>query len=350
MYYQVKKKRRWRLQLFILAVVGSVGYFTYTASGNIQESIYVYSSSDSIQRVIKRVDELDVKWQEQRGNPADFIVFLRDTLKILETLDEQEKAVAANYFYYRALINYHELVFRLNLTPLSLIELSGRGLLPAENWEISIEETLPIADLAWQVAADARKSLALDPTFADPSKTNSMIAMADFIHTGRTDNNLNILLNRVDPQKLSPFERKAYGWLATALMVTGGEKEALKQIADHLFAPPGAPDSAGNQPDRSPGAGDALGGIIADVATRDLLYTFCFFNAADYYGALIAARELLKLPNTPEFYRVEATRMEGEIFLIQRGAASARPYFQEALSLSRGDPLLKERLESLPIR
>ena len=124
-----------------------------------------------------------------------------------------------------------------------------------------------------------------------------------------------------------------------------GEIQASRPPAGPEAAPT---DAAGELPNAGPpGSGLAAGGRLQlDENVRDLVLCHAHYFARDFLPALRLARSVKNRASAPDILRVEAVRMEAEVFLLQRGPGPACFFFEEAARIGE-DEFVTDRISQV---
>ena len=179
-----------------------------------------------------------------------------------------------------------------------------------------------------------------------------MLVYGDLFFTERTDENLRLLLSEhIIGGEVSPGLERYRDWIGLALFALSGRKQELQNLVQAIEAatnqaarPAGATEGA--DAEQSAAVAAAQNRLNLDENVRDLVLCHGYYFARDYLPALRLAREVKNRPDAPEILRVEAVRMEGEIFLLQRGPAAACFFFEEAARMG-DDDFVTERINTI---
>ncbi len=292
----------------------------------------ILGSADT--RIQKRLNTFEAEYRKAGRSPAELLDLVESTRKIVQMM-EREKPASAEVFYYYSLLNYYEILVRVPLNGPSLLRMTGRGYLPDSPEGLNLPP-VAISALAQETANLARKSLAIDPNPAYASRVRAALILGELLATGRTDPNLLQTTLSIKKEDLTPVTLETTDWMRWALFALQGKSPELEQefIEKKMLTlpPPGV-----NTENKS-----------LDPNEARLLLSHACFNAKDYIRALTYARQVKMDPNTETIWKVDAARLEGEIFLVQNGPLAAKPFFDEALALSGGkDKFLEDRIASL---
>ena len=357
MYYQPfeprkKKGRRW-LWLVLLLVMGSAAGGAGYLYG---PRLYYAVTGDAQVRLEKRAGEFEKRLQEWDGGNAgvsDLLIELDEIRRIAE-IQERNNPADATVYYYHALLDFYELVIRMPLNGPSLLQLTGRGYLPLQKSLDSVPEA-GIPRLSQRIARNVRKALALDPGLSNKATAYLMLVYGDLFFTERTDENLLRMLTEIFAgDEISPALLRYRDWIGLAMYSLSGSKQEMQTLAADVVVVPvdasGAgitiPGAAPAEPSADGAAAASVHRLQLDENVRDLVLCHGFYYARDFLPALRLARQVKYRPGTPAILQAEAVRMEGEIFLLQRGQAAACYFFEEAQRLGE-DPFVTERIQAL---
>lgn len=352
-----KKKggRFWRWLIFLIILSG--GAYAAYAYG---PRLYYRLTGDALLRIERRAAEIEAQLERveesggANGGIADILADLDDTRRIAEIL-ERNSPELAEVHYYHGLLAFYELRLRVPLNGLTLLQLTGRGYLPLQRTFPG--ESIPevsIPRLGNRISRRLRKALALDPDLS-PQMLNGarlMISYGDLFFTGRTDPHLLDLLESVSDEELTPGMARFHDWAALALFAISGRSEAMQSAMERVDAAAArnaasAPTVEGPEPGTTAPPVDQRARLVLGEQVRNLILCHGNYYARDYLRALRLARQVKFDPEVPDILKVEAVRMEGEIFLVQRSPGAARYFFEEALRMSGGDEFIKERLDAV---
>lgn len=326
-YSSRKRRSKKTVLLVLLALVVGLGVPGFLYGPRLY---YIYSG-DPILRLEKRSRQFEADLREGKRSQEDLYQYILDSRRVLTYL-EKDNPVRAEIQYYRGLFQFYEIVIRVPFTGDSAVRLIGRLYLPEEAPESPLAGRtgiVPVPDLGKNTAMAMRRALALDPDLPQGRAARLAIAVGDLLFTARTDPILLEYLKESE-EELPPFFRPYRAWMSMVLLGMRGKIDELESFL-----------AAGQD-----GADNTI--LHLTPAHLDLARSFGSFYARQYIKALQKARSVKSEAEAPVYLRSEATRMEGEIFLIQRGPAAARVYFQEALQLSENqDEYLKSRLAEL---
>ena len=281
--------------------------------------LYYRYSDDPLSRMERRAQAF-LKLQAE-GSPPDLLLKQVDeSLTILKIL-EKDQAYEPQIQYYFGLFQFFELIVRVDPVVPNLLQLAGRGYLPVSR-ETGTPRTRSLTALGRRIGLRMRRALAMRADFPQADVARLALIYADLFYTARTDRILQNYMAGLKRAELPAELWRPYDWMAILLDVVGGEPARLqKRLAEKK------------------------GGLLIQAPDRALLGCYASFRAARYLEALNVARALQSAEDN--FRQVEAIRMEGEVFLKQRGARTALPYFQQALRKSGGtDAFLKGRIRA----
>jgi len=322
-----KKKGRIVRRLWLLLIPAALSVAAYLYGPR----LYYQFSDDPIVRLRRRAEAFESRMISKKHSAEDQYKYLLKTREMLEIIEKDSPAIP-DIHYYHGLFNFYELVLRLSLDSSRLLLTAGRGILPGHR-ELQGIEGVSIADLSRQCSLRMRKVLALDPEFGNAPTAHLIIAYGDLLHTARTDPVLLKHLSRAKETGLSRALLPYHDWIALGLYAFLGRKEELERTADRIE----------KENSKTPGLRMSI-----NKAELNMVLGFGAFNTRDFLRALRLARSVKKDESASVAVRVEAVRMEGEIFLVQRGPRTALDYFKEALKLAGGnDPYLKKRIAEL---
>ncbi len=321
-----KSSRAWLWILLILLLIGGAAVPGYLYL----PGLYYQYTGDAVQRVSRRAEQFEGFLAAGKSG-EDLNIFIQDTNKMLDILEKSQPA-RWEVYYYRGLFQFFEYTIRLQYDARSLVKLAGRGYLPSviEDPDAGNAAILPLAKNS---AIQMRKALAIKPDFPHWETAVLVIVCGDLFLTGRTDMNLFDQMMRIHTAEFQPGIAVYADWMKLAVYSMLGRIVEMEAIVSSI------------QKQESEKTGTRLH-LTADQS--NLLLAFSALNAKDYLRALQFARLVKFSPDAPVELKVEASRLEGEIFLVQSGPIQARFYFEEALKLSNGsDAFLEERIKSL---
>jgi len=289
-------------------------------------ALYYQFTGDAVLRIQKKAAHYE-SFLASGKTDQDLPGLIADSRKMLDVL-ERSQPVRWELPYYRGLFDFFEYIVRLQCDGRSLIRLVGRGFLPQE---IDPAVQPPTQNLARSSAIHMRRALAYQPDMSAAPTARLVIAYSDLMSTGRTDLYLRDLMEAVRTGELPAAYRAHYEWMALAIGAMLGQIAMMESMAQEIQKAP--PDS---------------GHIKLTPDQLSIVLAFGSFYAKDYIRALQYARTVKYNLQAPVDLRVEATRLEGEIFLVQSGPLQARFFFEEALKLSGGsDTFVSDRIQSL---
>ena len=279
--------------------------------------LYYRYSDDPLSRMDRRAEAF-LKLQAEGSPPELLLQQVDESLTILRILEKDQGSEPLIQYYF-GLFEFFELVLRVDPSVANLLQLAGRGYLPAGR-DTAVPRKSSLTALGRRISVRVRRALALQPELPQADQARLALLFGDLFYTARTDRMLQVGMARIKRSALPAELWRSYDWMALLLDVVGGEPGRLqKRLAE------------------------TKGGLLVPAADRSLLECYAAFRAARYLEALRLARGLHA--NEESFRQVEALRMEGEVFLKQRGGRIALPYFEQALKKSGGtDPYLKGRI------
>ena len=354
MYYQSfeSKKKRGRRVVWTLAVLGLLGG-AGVAAYVYGPQLYYSLTGDALVRLEKRSAEFEARLAGWDGDNAAIPGLLAelDEIRRIAEIQERNSPASAYVYYYQGLLDFYELIVRVPLNGPSLMQLTGRGYLPLQKSMDGLPE-IAIPKLSQRIARHMRKALALDPGFAQRDSAYLVLVYGDLFFTERTDENLRLLLSEhIIGGEVSPGLERYRDWIGLALFALSGRKQELQNLVQAIEAatnqaarPAGATEGA--DAEQSAAVAAAQNRLNLDENVRDLVLCHGYYFARDYLPALRLAREVKNRPDAPEILRVEAVRMEGEIFLLQRGPAAACFFFEEAARMG-DDDFVTERINTI---
>ncbi|MBL8021509.1 MAG: hypothetical protein JNM27_17700 [Leptospirales bacterium] len=290
-------------------------------------------------RIQKRIALFETEYNKSGRSPAELLDLVESSRKIVQLM-EREKPASAEVYYYYSLLNYYEILIRVPLDGPSLLRLTGRGYLPDSPPGLNLPP-VSISALAQETASLARKSLAIDPEPPFASRLKAALSLGELLSTGRTDPHLLAVTMSIKREDLTKSMTDSNDWIRWALFALQGKAIELEQELNERkmlqdFAPPPAPDSR------------TIEHISLDVNESRLLMSHACLVGRDYIRALNFARLVKFNASTEPIWKIDAARVEGEIFLAQSGPLAAKPYLEEALKLSDGkDKFVEERIQQI---
>lgn len=317
------KKRRsgaWILPLFILSILGGLVYLAFTYGSAIHEYFF---DAPEITLVKGRLEQYDEKVDGGETSSKNLYAFLADAKSILESLETRYPA-DPRVPYFHGLFDLYEFQLRVPLNEENLLSLINRGYLPGARNGYSGR---PITGVATSISRYMRKALAIAPDFSDSSRADLAILYGDLFDLGRTDPYMLDLIREIPREKIPPRFMGLYSWMFLSLESILGDPE---RIAAFLKLD------------------DDSIGLKISPQRKSLILAQAYFYRGNYLQSLRLARSIKRDLTAPVSDRVEATRLEAEVFYVQRGAPVALYFFNEALAISGGnDPFIKERIEQI---
>lgn len=357
MHYQSfePKKNRGRWLVWLLLILGLAGG---GGAGYLYgPQLYYGLTGDALVRLEKRTDEFETRLLAWDGGNAAIPGMLAelDEIRRIARIQERNSPAAGWVYYYLGLVDFFELVVRVPLNGPSLMQLTGRGYLPLQKSLEAVPETA-IPRLSKRIARNMRKALALDPGLNHRDAAYLLLAYGDLFFTERTDRNLKIFLSEhIIDGEVPPALERYRDWFGLALYALSGSKLEMQKLVQEIEAagvasaaadaPPNPNDSAPPAPALSKPAGNSTR-LRLDENVRDLVLCHAYYFARDFLPALRLARSVKFRSSAPDILRVEAVRMEAEIFLLQRGPGAACFFFEEAARIGQ-DEFVTERINSV---
>lgn len=271
-----------------------------------------------------------------------------DILESLERIHDLAKFSKENdpadplAHYYIGLLHFYELSLRLDQGQQSLLLLTGREFLPQHKNSTKLEP-ISILPLLRKIILSMRRALAIKADFLHSERADIVLSYASLLFTGRTDLRE---LRRIQENKLldpPPLLGIVRDWLSLAFYAQLGRKKELSNFLAQLAA---KEKQSKSQEDGQ--RAKVVSHLRMDHIPALLLLCHGFYRARDYIGALRYARLVQSNPKSSETMRVEALRMQAEIFYIQRGKKAAKHYFDLAYKASnKKDDFIKERIKEI---
>jgi len=347
--YKVGKRRKpgrgplWIVLGAIAALLGLVGWW-------FGPRIYYAVTGDAVLRIEQRVARIGTAVHDPQTTLPELLANIEEARRILEIHEQNEPADPALHFN-RGLLRFYELVARAPVDGRNLMLLTGRGYLPLQ-LESDEVAAVSIPRLARETATDMRRALALDPELDGRAAARLALAYGDLLYSGRTDPYLVRVVTELPAEELPDNLLRYRDWLAAGLFALSGQQARLNQLAAELAAADASsPEAGSGDPPDDAGAANAAAQLRlqTDANQRRLILAAGAFQARDYLTALRLARRVKREPDATPLERVEAARLEGEVFLVQRGAYAALPFFQQAFDFAgtEGDSFVEERLKSV---
>ena len=321
------KRRQKQILLYLFAgVVLILIFFSY----HYGTEIYYRWTGDPIGRLQKQFERVETKLPPNQGDVVSIYEILRNNRKILKFL-AKDRPLSAEVYYLLGLDSFYELMIRIPPTSKSLVQLCSREILP-----IPIEhDGMPnasITSIAFNITKNLRRSFSLDPSYKKRNRAIFALMYGDFFYTARTDPLLFRSLEQINSDEMTDAFIPHYQWMAIGLYTIGGKEEDFLKFINTI--------SSNKEKGRRQ--------LEISQGELMLLQAITSFKAKNYLVSLRIVRQMKEIENISEELIVEALRLEGEIFYIQRGAESALPFFREALKLAGGeDFLIQQRIEEL---
>ncbi len=337
--------------IFIFAIIAAIAGIYFLAP-----DLYYRFSGSGIHRIKSRLDTFEDRYIGGNYSNHDLLLFVQESRKIVEQVEEENKALYLVH-YYAGLIDFYEFVLRVPLDENSLVNLITRGYLPLEVRIPDVENEREIRQLAYDMASSMRRALALDPDMNEKPAAQLIIAYGELFYTGRTDPYLLDLITPPGDILYRDFIQPEADWLGLAIYTFLGKKREILTLLSQLESQQSTATEGqavarnpeqGNLTAEQPPPEQTVARMNLSPSGLLIIRSFGYLYARDYMRALITARRVKFDPNTPIALRISATRLEGEVFLIQRGPFYALRYFQQALLLSEGkDEFLQERIDTI---
>ncbi|MCR9140789.1 MAG: hypothetical protein NXI24_00855 [bacterium] len=357
MYYQSfepkKKRGRWLVWLILILGLGAGGAAAYRYGPQLYYSV----TGDALVRLEKRTDAFGrqlLAWDGGNDALPGMLAEL-DEVRRIAKIQERNSPAEADVYFYLGLIDFYELVVRVPLSGPSLMQLTGRGYLPLQKSLESVPEA-PIPRLSKRISRNIRKALALDPGLDRRDAAYLMLAYGDLFFTERTDRNLQMILSEfIAGDQVTPALERYRDWIGLALFALSGNKQEIRQLVQQIDAasavapaPPVVPAAADDPPpaEAEPAPAAPATRLQLDENIRDLVLCHAHYFARDFLPALRLARTVKYRATAPDILRVEAVRMEAEIFLLQRGPGAACFFFNEAARIG-SDDFVSERISAV---
>ncbi|MDH5656050.1 MAG: hypothetical protein OEZ34_09095 [Spirochaetia bacterium] len=328
-----KGKKKFIWYLIFLFIAGGIGYSGYLYG----PGLYYRFTGDAILRVRKRTASYEDFLRNKNKSVVDLYTYIIDSRK-LQSIILKDDPLDAELYYHQGLFEFYELILRTQLNSTSLIQLTGRGYLPEELKFPDIPQGR-VREIAERASFLMRKSQAIDPDMGEDklALSNLIIIYSDLLHTGRTDPHLLSRLEKIKPELIKDPYRAYDLWIRFALYIIMGKSAEMELLLVSL---------ENQEISQIPlGSGSPI-----TSEEKNILVSHLYFYTGNYIKSLISARNVKFLPGVDRSLKIEAVRMEAEIFLKQRGPIVARYFFEEALALSEGkDTFIKDRISSLDL-
>ena len=294
--------------------------------------ILFYFSGNSVLRLDKQSKRVEGYLIKQKERPKDILEVIEQSRETAKNFVNRESVNPLPY-YYIGLFDFYELLLRLPINQHSLLELTGRGFLPQASSFKTIKSRKILLLLKENIKV-IHKSLAITDNFLYTKEANLILVFSSFLYTARTDKRELERLENILEADFSPLFSGVRTWLYLSFITQlGATKELRKWYASYQKT----------QEKQEKETFWRLSPIGAE-----LLLAYGLYHAKDYIRALRHVRNIIHLPNTPQFLQVEALLTQAEIFYRQRGARYARPYFKKAFQASQeADLFIKERIEEI---
>ncbi|MCB1324739.1 MAG: hypothetical protein H7A21_19090 [Spirochaetales bacterium] len=294
--------------------------------------LYYGMSGDAILRAERRIERFEEEMNGGARSPRQLLVSLDEIGRMVDIAERTNPAVA-DVQYLQGLLAFYEFLLRLDLSGNTLWQLTGRGFLPPARAVDLPEKSL--VQLGKRISVRMRKALALDPDLAAAAEANLAIAYGDLFFTGRTDPQLMNRVARIQAGPVRPFLRPHQDWIILALLALSGRAGELEAALP--------PTEQATEADE-----EQVPRLALSPGLRTLILCHGYYASRNYLQSLNLARRLKFDQTQPRHLRVEATRMEGEIFLIQRSPDAAAYFFREAYEMSeQTDDFVRNRLRTV---
>lgn len=309
-----KKKSKPLRWLFALAVLIAAPAYFYGPR------LYYQFSDDPLARMARRADSYLKLRQDGVGADA-LLKYVDESLTILGILEKDQSYEPAIHYHY-GFFYFQEVLLRTEPTAVNLVQLVGRGYLPAVK-DLGDERQASVARLARLTGIRMRRAVAMKPDIKESDLLHLGLAYADLFYTARTDLALGDQIAKAERSKLPPTMQPFYDWMSYVVIVTAGDLGVLQKKLK-----------------------ERKGGLELTEEQAALLECYAAFRGGRYLDALRSARQLRG--GNEGFAKVEGLRMEAEVFLKQRGPRTALPYFRQALAEAGGnDSFLKARVRTV---
>lgn len=286
-----------------------------------------------------RIEQQNIKWARKihstKYDPLSLIDEITQAQKVVEII-QNNKPMDANVRILGAMLIFYKMMIRMPVNDDNLMQLTGRGYMPASR-KIQNEKTstTPVQS-AKKLMVTVRRAFAIDPELDHKNQANLLILYGDFIFTGRTDPHLLVRLDQIKSDELPDHLKPWYQWIAIALYTLMGETQKSREIIKSIASTDNSKQTVASQ------------NLFLSEANRQLILCHGFYYSKRYLQALQQARFVKNNKLLTPSIRAEAARMEAEIFLIQRGKASARYFFLQALEIGKiGDPFIQSRIDEI---
>ncbi len=343
------KKRKSKLW-FILFLLSLAGVSTALVYRN-RSFFYFHLGNNSLLQLETHTQKIEKLLLQDSAQTEDTILTFLEDARQLAKIAQKNQQIEAFIYYYQSLFDFYEMTLRIPFDEKDLIQLAGRGFLPQQTVFPNIPK-ISLPRLARRAAIGMRKAFALDPTFLRSDQALLVMVYGNLLYSERIKQaDLNRILS-VKEQNLSPFLHYYWNWMSTGLLVLMGEE---KMAFQKIYQLPSFDTSSQkkNIPAKMKVSKDllhkkeqSLQPLRLSHSSKKLLFCYTAYYAKDYIRSLRFARSVKRNVSFPLYSKIEALRMEAEIFYIQRGPLVARPYMEKAYTLSdKKDILIEERLQ-----
>ncbi len=333
MYWVTKKKSKRPLFIvfsFLLVVFsGWLGYYLYP-------SVSYYFVSNTYLQLENNALRIEKRLLSQNESISSLLSSIEQAKKLTE-ITLKKKSDEALVHYYLGLFYYYELFVRVVQDQKSLIELSGRGLLPVHTKFGKTEiEIKPISPLSHKIMVTMNQALALEPNFIRNKQAKLLLAYSSLLFTGRTDKKMLAYINELKNIEFTPLLTLTYEWVSISYYSLLGQKkellELLLPLKDHQI-----------EKDKK-----ETNHLYLQTNAIELLLAEGLFHSKDYMASLKYIRNILSAKEMPNYILVETLRIEAEIALIQRGASIAHSLFEKAYEASeKKDMYIADRIKEI---
>ena len=365
MFQSISRKRRLRPSFFLyislLAIFIYAGYFSYThwdelyfrflegayarlekksmdLETNILDAYHDGVFSDSIAGSAGLTQETKAKALRLRLASQAKLLKQIQTSQRLAQIISSKRSVDAMTYYYQGLFAFYELLVRLgfNFTQRSLLELSGRSLLPEEHitWKAFLVSEPSTALLARRIAVRMHQAIALEADFLRQDSAQVILAYASLLDFGYMNRMSYTRLDALDAKSFSPLFQVCLDWLRLAFYVHLGEYTRLSAVLSKglLAATLVTQEGPVNSNALSQNSDSPL--LVLRPGFLRLLRNYALFYSKNYTQALKGFRALLRETNLSTELHLESLRMEAEAIYMQRGSEPAKVYFKRVLDLA----------------
>lgn len=322
-----------RLCLALLLTGGAAGAYFYWPQ------LYFHFTGSALGQLQQRSEEAERRLLDPKEDQKQLLAFFDETHQLINTA-EAGRGASAWLCFYRGLFNLYELFLRVSHDSTSLIELTGRGFVPLQK-ELG-DKNVSLLQLGRKIAIPMRKALALSPDLQEAPTAHLALVYGNLFLSGRTDKRDLRRLEESREIRLSPLRERYRNWMQIAFYALFGQERALTLLLQHKEQEHKGREHKGREEIER--ERDLL--LPLSTPEQEMLLCHAHYYARKYVEALRFARRAKRRSETPLHLVVEATRMEAEIFYLQRGSSAAIPYLRKALEFTEGrDSFIKKRLE-----